>query len=528
MLTTNFDLNIPQARVLLVNAAVNYLAWARGTGKTTGVLGPKSADLVHKMPRGKGGFIGKDYEQILDRTLPEIMSVWDTLGYKENHHWRMGKPLPDWERPLVPPVKWDHAVSWYNGSCIMLLSLAVTGISNGLSIQWLMGDEAKYWDRGKLKEVLKAVRGLRGKFGDVAEYLSQWFATDKWADDIGDIQWFLDKKKEMDTDLVETILSLQLEVNRLKSALDCEIDPKQADVLTHNIKQYQHIADALRRKCVHFSEAGAIANELILGPEWREKQRADLPADEFAVAIDNEDPTLGRHAFYSALKPNIHYYQHTHDLDLTRPLIIAADYQASISPIVVAQYGQLESELFETLNFVRRIFALHPHGLAEACKQFAESLCGHVTKEVFYVHDHTAIGKTPLGKSFKDTVLSCLSDAGWTVTPISTGKAPEHGVKWEGIKNILNNNSSMVGLPVRINTLMAEELKISLERAKAVSMGGKVTQKDKRHENTHRYPDYPQQYATHFSDCFDQILQATHILKMVPHTAPDRWVGGPR
>ena len=108
MLVKDFGLNEPQGKALLVNAPTTYLIWARGTGKTTGVLGPKSCDLVHKMPRGKGGFIGKDYEQILDRTMPEIMAVWDTLGYKENHHWRLGRPLPDWEKPLVPPVKWDQ------------------------------------------------------------------------------------------------------------------------------------------------------------------------------------------------------------------------------------------------------------------------------------------------------------------------------------------------------------------------------------------------------------------------------------
>lgn len=517
MLVTNFSLNAPQAKALVVNALITFLIWARATGKTTGVLGPKSCDLVHKMPRSKGGFIGKDYEQILDRTMPEIVSVWDSLGYKENQHWRFGRPLEDWEKPLIPPIKWDHAVSWYNGSVIMLLSLAVKGISNGLSLQWLMGDEAKFYDRARLKEVIKALRGLRGTFGHVPEYLCQWYATDKWVDDIGDLQWILDKKKEMDPDLIETIYALQLEANELRAQLDeLQEDDPQAAQLAGNLHHYNEICNNLRRNAVFYSEASAMDNLEILGPEFINTQRRELPPDEFKVAIANEDPRQGRSAFYGAINPDVHYYQQTHDLLLDQPLIIAADYQASISPILVAQYGRLPGGLFETMNFLRNVYALEPEGLAEAVQKFCEKFLGHRTKEVYYVYDHTAIGRSALGNSYRDVVVKILKENRWIVHEVYTGEAPRHGIKYEQIKNHLTNTDPVVAPPIRINTLLNEELKISMERTRAINTGGKVTQKDKTHENTHRYPDYPQQYATHFPDTFDQIIWATHELKLVP------------
>jgi len=525
METKQFGLNRPQAKALLVNANKTYLVWGRGTGKTTGALGPKSLDLVHKMPRAKGGFIGKDYEQIFDRTLPEIVACWESLGYKRDQHWRIGKPLPDWDVPFVPPQKWDHTISWYNGTAISLLSLAVPGVGNGLSMQWIMGDEAKFWQQDRLKEVLKAVRGLKPEFGHLPEYLGQWFATDKWVDDIADIQWVLDKRKLMDNELIDCIYRMQLEVNKIRRQMSIMDEVLQASAL-EQIGNYETLMNALRKEAVYFSEASAYENEIILGKQYVASQKMDLPAEEFAVAIDNEDPKKSKSAFYPAIGEELHYYEGSRDINPSRQLIIALDYQASISPILVAQYNQLPGSMTDTLNFVREIYAKHPKGLKEALQQFMAMFPYHGNKDLIYVYDHTAIGKTPLGKSFKDFVVDELTLGGWIVTECFTGKAPSHGSKWEYLKNIYTNNNPLVSVPIRINKQHCPSLKISLERSRAISTGGQVTAKDKSHENTRRYPDYPQELATHFSDTHDQILHATHELQMIPLQGSELWAGG--
>jgi hypothetical protein len=518
METKDFGLNEPQAKMLLVNANKNYAVWARGTGKTTGVLGPKSIDLVHKMPQAKGGFIGKDYEQILDRTLPEIVAHWVGMGYQENHHWRIGKPLGDWERAIVPPLKWEHCVSWYNGTAIPLLSLAVEGVANGLSLQWVMGDEMKFWNQNRLKEILKAVRGLRKEFGHLPEYLSHWFCTDKWVNDIADIQWILDKKKLMVPEKVEVIYTLQLEVNELCRRLDApDIEDQELNETAQQIARYNEILTALRQNTVHFSEATSKDNLAILGQEYLDSQREELPEEEYDVAIDNKNPKKSRHSFYPALNEEVHYYSADNDVMITRPLVMAADYQASISPMCVAQYATLPGAALPTLNFIRGLFALHPKGLHEACMMFLDTFKHHGDKTLYYVYDHTAVGRNPLGKTFSELIVETIGAPGtnWTVIPVYIGKAPEHNIKYTRIKTFHANADPATHPLIRYNQKHNEECIISMERARAIQEAG-GTKKEKKHEDTVKYPDYPQQYAPHFSDAHDQLLWATHELAMVP------------
>lgn len=514
IIVKDFNLNIPQAKALTVNANKNWIVWGRATGKTTGVLGPKSLDLVMKMPRGKGGFIGKDYEQIYDRTLPEIVSVWEQLGYYQDKHWRIGKPLDWWDKPIIPPLKWDHVISWYNGVAIHLLSLAVKGAGNGLSLQWLMGDEGKFWKQAALKEILKALRGLPMEFGHLAEYLGYWFATDKWTDDVADIQWILDKKKQMDPQLVEVIYSLQLQINEMRAGY-ADLPEHEQDAVDSQVARIEKILTPLRKKCVHFVEASAEQNLVVLGKQYLPSQQADLSEEEFNVAILNKDPKKSRSSFYPALNEQVHYYEADNDVAPTLPLVIAGDYQASISPICVAQYANLPSSSIPSLNMVRGPFTLHPQGLEEACLLFVETFKQHMDKIVYYVHDHTAIGRNPFGKTYAELVMETIGGQGWAIIPIYTGKSPDHGIKYERIKQFHANTDPNVYPLIRYNRRHNEACIISMERARAIQTG-KETRKDKRHEDTFKYPEYPQQYATHFSDANDQLLWATHELHLVP------------
>ena len=526
MIVKDFGLNLPQAKALLVNANKNWILWARGTGKTTGVLGPKSWDLVHKMPRAKGGLIGKDYEQIFDRTLPEIVSVWEQLGYIENKHWRIGKPLDGWEKPIIPPMKWDNVISWYNGAAIHLLSLAVRGCANGLSLQWLIGDEAKFFKQRLLKEILKAVRGLRKEFGHLPEYQSYWFATDKWTDDLSEIQWILDYKKKVNHDAVEVALDLQLEINRLRDGYEKKTDNEQKDV-EKKVSEIENVLTPLRKTMINVTEASSIDNLEVLGQEYLDSQRQDLGEDEYDIAIDNKDPKRSRRGFYPGLNDDVHFYEMDNDIQYDLPLIIAADYQASISPICITQFAKLPGQMMESLNFNRQVYEEQPKGLEEACNSFIKLMHRHLDKTVYFVHDSTAIGKNPFGKTYAQLVTDTLAAGGWSVIPVYTFKPPRHGVKFEQIKKLHKNTDPIQSPLIRFNKRYNDCLITSMDRALAITTAGE-TKKDKHLEDTNRYPDYPQRYATHFSDVHDQIVWATHVLKLVPIGHKGSWVGAIR
>lgn len=513
MIEKDFGLNEAQAIALLVNAKKNWIVWGRGTGKTTGVIGPKSLELVHLMPGAKGMFIGKDYEQIRDRTLPPAMSAWSDMGYKMDKKWKQGRPKPSWKLPIITPLQWDNYISWYNGSAIQLTSLTVKAAANGASFQWAVGDEAKFFDEAKLNEALKAVRGLESRFGHLPEYGSYWFATDKWTQDIADIQWILKKREKMNPEAVKIVYSLQLEINRLREGYDLLLaDGKK--VVDQQIKTIETIINPIRKKMVYFSEASARDNIMVLGDEYIESQKEDLEADEFDVAIDNEDPKNTRTGFYPTLA-EIHEYSSGSDVNPSKPLIIAPDYQAAISPILTAQYDLLPWERAATLNMTKQVFTKQPQSLTDAIALWSTTFKFMIDRTVYYVYDHTAVGRNPQQLPYYKLVIKELRKNGWSVVEINLGKAPDHDVKYEIIKDLYDVDKPSAMPEIRWNKLGCKDAHEAMKLAKTRVVNG-LTKKDKRHEDTNKYPKFPQEHATHFTDCHDMIVWATHHLKMIP------------
>ena len=60
---TQLHFNKPQLRSIMIGAPDEYLVAGRGTGKSEGVLAPKSANCyLRTMPRGTGVFVGATYK----------------------------------------------------------------------------------------------------------------------------------------------------------------------------------------------------------------------------------------------------------------------------------------------------------------------------------------------------------------------------------------------------------------------------------------------------------------------------------
>ena len=66
--------NKPQIRSMIVDAPEEWGVMARGTGKTKGILAPKSARYITMMPRCTNVFVAATYQQLLTRTLPPIIA----------------------------------------------------------------------------------------------------------------------------------------------------------------------------------------------------------------------------------------------------------------------------------------------------------------------------------------------------------------------------------------------------------------------------------------------------------------------
>ncbi len=494
-------MNRPQILLHLINANKTYCLWGRATGKSNGGLGPRSIHLMNTMPGAQIGLVAPSYVMAFKQIINNIAGFWQNeMGLLEGENYVIGKRPPvDWPRPLLPVQDFKYVISFDNGSVMPILSLEVEGSGNGFNLQALLGDEAKFFNEKRLKEIIRGLRGGYKKFGHLPEFQSQWYFTDKYD---GDIEWILAKRKLQDDRVIKAVLAMQLEVNRLLISGDDSPETKRL------INRYTKLMNERRKDLVFVSEAGAEENREILGDKFFQDQK-ELSTDiEYDVAINNLDPDKVENSFYPDLAER-HYYTIANDVDPGRPLIIAADYQWRISPIVTAQYGVLPGENELSFNIVYSCDELHPKGLVDAVDLWCNHFKLHIDKTVYYMFDKTAVGKSPSTKPFFEVVKERLQFNGWNVVLQNMGETPKHDDKFKMISRHLKGVTGRP--PVRINALRNEHLIRSMNLTKAMTYFGK-TSKDKSSEKN---MSIPARKSTHYSDVIDMLLYSCLELKMV-------------
>lgn len=509
------SLNRPQAEIQLVKANKTYFIAARGTGKTSYGIAPYLIDCVMEMPGTTGIMVANSFEQMWNRTLPPVVASWAEMGFREwdpehGGHYIIGKnPPPDFARPYIPVLKPDKYIHWYNGTVIALISLAVKGAANALSVQFGTFDELKLMDEEDVKEILKVFRPsvtLKRLYGHKSQFLSTFYSTDKWAD-LGKIQWILDKKKLMDTRKVEVVKALAVEYAEL---LAQRKDGIEDDALESKIDLVEKMLNKLRRNLVFYCESSAEENKEVLGQKYFDDQQRDLSTNEYNVAILNKNPTVTQGVFYPDLS-DIHFYDQP-DYYSHLPLILATDYQHSIAPVVIAQLSKVMLDV-DSLNYIDSLFTLEPAKLTDAIELFCSRYKSHENRGVYYVYDHTAIGKKAVGKSDSEVVIDILKHNKFNPISVYTGQAPSHFTKYNNIASFLKNKPG-TRYQTFINRAKNPDMIQSMNLSE-VTMKNGITQKVKKYENTLKYPNFPQQWATHFSDVFDMIQWAVNELGMI-------------
>jgi hypothetical protein len=333
-----------------------------------------------------------------------------------------------------------------------------------------------------------------------------WTFSDKFE---GDVSWILKLRNKQNNTLIAAVLTMALEVNRMK------IENTMPDISEsswyRNKKRITELDIKLtgrRKELVFVCDAKPFENIDILGKKfYRDAKRDCKTRYEYNIAILNKDPDQVEHTFYPALNSAKHYYKLINDTTEMQPLCVAMDYQWRITPMVVAQWGLLPSRLKETFNTVNAIHTLHPEGgIEKTVKAFCEYYKTRHDKTVYYLYDHTATGKRPDGDCFKDIAIKTWLDEGWTVIECNMGKAPDHDIKHEDIKNIMQEELIM------FNELTTEDsLLVSIKNAAAKTVSGK-TKKDKGGEkNLSR--DAVQQ--TDYSDAWDQLAWGVVKMRLV-------------
>lgn len=499
-----------QAMIHLINANVTICPWGRGSGKTSGGIGPRVLHLSEVMPRAQVLLMADEYKRLHEVTLPGLKAFLQSeLGLIEEVDYVSHRKPPDnWPKPLFVPDDYDHVTTFSSGFSLCEVAMKITGSAAGFNAQAAIGDEWKYVDPKKFKaEVKPAIRGARKYYGELPEFQSVWLFSDKWPNKGADIRWMLDQRKEVNQDSVDIIYALQLEILRLKKEME-EVSSNEAIYKRKNlIEHYESIANELRRDLVYVVEASSYENKENLGDKFFRDLRRDLTPYEFRVAIENEDPDKSMEPFYPSFN-EMNLYKSNADWDPNKPLIIALDYQHNITPVVTAQWGRINGSPYTSLNFIHSLHTL-PGDIEDALKVWCDYFQNHAQKLVYYIYDQTAIGRSPRKKTFKDLAYDYLISRGWSVAEIYSGDTPDHDIKHEAIKKQLNVFTDKA---IKVNEIRNEFLIKSIYQSDAKLVNGKT----KKAKESEKSKTVPPEESTHYSDTFDQILHGVIEMELVP------------
>jgi hypothetical protein len=475
-----------QLAVRMATQPVKVIEAGRGSGKST-LLADEMVDVVHDMPRSTNFLQTETFQQGLTRTLPSTIQSLETLGYKKDLHYFVGRRPPKtwrWPEAYEPPLDYTRAISWYNGSVYVLLSQDTS--SRGINTASGMADEFALLDPVKFQsETLATVRGQKARFEKCRRYRNQTYTS--------------------------------------------SIPRTQEGKFMY---KYQEEAEQHPEKVLYLRASSHI-NAANLPQGWFDDQKRIMSLYEYAIEIDNMRPRALKGGFYPLFNEKQHTYTAFNNdylvglvdkngysigdfgkLDCRQdsdhypnaPLDIALDY-GKFNCIVTGQ---------ETMNMFRFISAFSVES-PKLTEDLVDIWCDyyhyHTDKAVYYWYDQTATGKDGRSaKTYAEIVIDALTRRGWSVYPQYFGAAAAHADKYNFWGVAMRNDS--LSLPTFTwNKQNCKFLIESINNAEAKE-GIKGIEKVKTDE---RNDALDQRYTTHFSDACDMLAYFKYAHQLKSH-----------
>lgn len=531
--------NRMQREVMMVQANKSYIVAARGTGKSEGVDAPFVLRNVWAMPGSTGAMISPSYAKAWGNTLPALISGLKMWGYLPEVHYYIGRRAPEsanFAKPKREPMRdaWGNAVHFWNGTVMLILSFANSMSANSMSLDWIIGPEAKFLDYDKIKsEVNPANRGNRDDFGYSPWHHSELYTTDMPITKAG--RWIIDKDQEMIPDHINLIKNLYVEREKYRTKEPTEWIKRQIRELSQDIdllRQYQPVKkpDPLskqsREYTVFYAEYDVLDNLEVLGEDFIWQMKRDNPPLIFDTAFMNKRLFRVANGYYSALDDDLHFYipkdikevyglnyeaedcLSDDDLQPLEPLHIAFDSNAAISGASVAQRDG------DKMRTLKSFFVKTPQKLPELCKQIGNYYKNKVNRDIVFYYDHTFVWETGKdSESYADTIIRELTASGMRVTEKYIGQQPRHDFRHKEIDRALKGEPDLL-FPI-FNLYNNEFLKIAMEQT-GIRTGKNGFEKDKTPEREADTPENPDEHKTHITDAWDTLFVGMNFFYTEP------------
>ena len=529
--------NTPQRLTQLIGANTTVIVAGRRTGKTDSIASPFVLRNMQRMPGSTGGIVVPTFKHGLTNTLPGLFAAWKRWGFINGIHYVVGRrPPKSLAKPIIEPSDYEHVISFYNGSCAIIISQDRPGSSNSLTLSWILVDEAKFVDYERLKdETLPANGGIKSHFGHHSCNHSMMILSDMPQTQKG--SWFLHYEDKMDKELIATIEGAVYEIWRTKERIRA-LNAKGVAVPPY-LKSYLRRLDTnlnkMRSVAVYYKEYSSIENLQLLGENYIKQMKRDLTPKTFQTSILCQRIGIAKDGFYSSMKES-HKYNASDfayldslgydfnpslldcradaDVNPHAPICIGMDYNANINWIVAGQPNGRRLNIIKSfyVKFERKIPAL----IEEFCRYYAN----HQNKTVVYYYDTTALGANYAvnEQDFHWVVCHEFERHGWQVEDVYLGNPMRHDEKYLLINQGFAGKQRLMPFFNRQNN---DDLILAVQSA-GVTRGRNGFRKDKGGEKLAETEEDLLQHRTDGTDAFDTLYigcEKFPFKELMPYTS---------
>ena len=516
--------NDPQLRCQLIGANTTVLVAGRRTGKTDGVGAVFVLRNVTRMPGSTGAIVVPTFKHGLTNTIPALLTAFHRWGYKEGVHYVVGKQAPSgFARPIRDPLESAHCIRFWNGSVIVIISQDRPGSANGLTLSWLLIDEARFIDHEKLKqEVFPANGGIRDKFSRHSCNHSILILSDMPQTQKG--SWFLNYREQMDREVIKAIEALICEKYRIRTSVE---DMRRKGVepppyLRRYHREIDRKLNQLRFVAVYYYECSTIENLQLIGESYIRQMKRDLTPLTFQTSILCRRIGISKDGFYNNMKES-HKYEASDqeflearfqrgdyssrfgaeadaDVDPDSPICIGMDYNANINWIVAGQPDYDRGRL----NVIKSFYVKYDRKIPELIGDFCRYYTRHRNKTVVFYFDSTARGSNYAvdKKDFRWTIVEEFKRRGWRVIEKYLKSPMHHHDKYLLINEAFAGRR---GLTPYFNRSNNADLILALQSA-GVNRGRNGFEKYKAGEKLPESEENPLELRTDGTDAFDTLF----------------------
>ena len=523
--------NKPQRLTQLIGANISVIVAGRRTGKTDSIAAPFVLRNMQRMPGSTGGIVVPTFKHGLTNTLPGLFAAWKRWGYIRGIHYVIGrKPPKTFAKPIIEPAEYEHVISFYNGSCAVIISQDRPGSSNSLTLSWLLIDEAKFIDYNRLKEeTLPANGGIKSHFGKHSCNHSILILSDMPQTQKG--SWFLHYKDKMDVEVIRGIEGLIYDIWKLKERMKA-LKKSGKDVPKAMVYQLRHKdkqLNQLRSVATYYKEYSSIENLQLLGENYIRQMKRDLTPLTFQTSILCQRIGIAKDGFYSSMREkhkydasNFEYLDQVaqsfyadeqcsmvngqcsmdsradRDINPLAPICIGMDYNANINWIVAGQPSG------RRLNVLKSFYVKFERKLPALIDDFCSYYQFHQNKTVVFYYDTTALGSNYAvnEQDFHWVIIHEFERHGWTVNDVYLGNPMRHDEKYLLINQAFAGKQRLMPFSNRQNN---DDLILAIQAA-GVTRGRNGFHKNKAGEKLAESEEDLLEHRTDGTDAFDTLF----------------------